>query len=54
MAGRDHDHHHRHVHSRPAAAAPTMSLLRLSAAARLGGVAVLLALLWASVFWAMG
>lgn len=51
-------HHHGHDHagrSHPAAQAlePDASPLRASAAARLGVVAVVLAALWAAVFWAM-
>ena len=34
-------------------AAPPFSLLRLSAAARLGGVLVVVAVLWALVGWAL-
>jgi hypothetical protein len=38
---------HRHAPaSHATAAAPTLSLLRLSAAGRLGGAAVILAVLW--------
>lgn len=33
--------------------APPFSLLRLSAAARLGGVLILLAVLWSLVYWAL-
>jgi hypothetical protein len=44
-----HDHsHHEHRH-RAEALEPTLSLLRLSAAQRLMGVAVLLAALWVIV-----
>jgi len=50
----DHHHHHHHhaghVHP-PAAVVP--SLLRLSAAQRLGAAAVAIALIWAAVFWAL-
>jgi hypothetical protein len=42
-----HEHHGAHAE----AAAPTLSLLRLSAAQRLVGVSVLLAALWALVLW---
>ena len=35
------------------AAAPTFSLLRLSALARCGGALVVIAGLWAMVFWAL-
>jgi hypothetical protein len=34
-------------------AAPSFSLLRLSALARLGGALVVIAALWATVFWAL-
>jgi hypothetical protein len=41
-------------HDRQApAAAPSFSLLRLSALARLGGALVVIAALWATVFWAL-
>ncbi|MFC4174736.1 hypothetical protein ACFOYU_22230 [Microvirga sp. GCM10011540] len=46
-------HHHDHAH-RAVAAAPTFSLLRLSAWERLGGAAILLADLWLLVFWVLG
>jgi hypothetical protein len=48
-----HLHHHHHPdHAHPSAAlAP--SLLRLSAAERLAGAAVLIALLWGAVWWAI-
>ena len=45
-----HHHHPGHAHP-PATVAP--SILRLPARQRLGAVAVLIALLWGSVFWAM-
>jgi hypothetical protein len=45
-------HHHDPDHAHPSAeVAP--SLLRLSAAERLAGAAVLIALLWGAVLWAM-
>jgi hypothetical protein len=44
--------HAGHVHAAPETAAG-FSLLRLSALERLGGAAVLLAGLWALVFWAL-
>jgi hypothetical protein len=50
----DHLHHHHHPpgHAHPPAAiAP--SILRLSVVERLGIVSVLIALIWAAVFWAM-
>lgn len=37
----------------PVRAEPRFSLLRISAAQRAGGAAVLVALLWAAVFWAL-
>jgi hypothetical protein len=40
-----------HRHATPQA--PSLSLLRMSAAERLAGVAVLLAAMWALVFWAV-
>lgn len=40
-----HPHHHHHAE----AAAPTWSLLRLSAGTRLAGVGVLLVLLWTAI-----
>ena len=46
-------HHHHHpgeLHPSPRVAP---SLLRLSAAQRLAGVGVLIALLWGAVVWAM-
>jgi hypothetical protein len=48
-----HSHHHHHPGEGhpPVAVAP--SILRLSAAQRLAGAGVLIALLWAAVFWAM-
>ncbi|MBB4041033.1 hypothetical protein GGR34_002696 [Microvirga flocculans] len=51
----DHHHHHHHAHGhRAMAAAPTFSLLRLSAGQRLAGAAVLLLGLWLLVFGVMG
>jgi hypothetical protein len=45
-------HHHDPDHAHPSAdVAP--SLLRLSAAERLAGAAVLIAFLWGAVFWAI-
>lgn len=37
----------------PLARAPHVSLLRLSAAARLSGALIVIAFLWALVFWAL-
>ncbi|WP_036283052.1 hypothetical protein [Methylocystis sp. ATCC 49242] len=54
-----HSHDHGHAHARlPAPVVATIgaertSLLGLSAVGRLGGVALLLAALWAGVFWAL-
>ena len=46
-------HHHDPNHAHPSAeVAP--SLLRLSAAERLAGAAVLIAILWGAVLWAIG
>jgi hypothetical protein len=45
-----HAHAHAHAAVRPVA---RLSLLRLSALERLGGVGVLLVGLWALVFWAL-
>ena len=45
-------HRHAHVHAR--AAEPTLSLLRLSAAQRLAGAGVVLALLWLAVLATVG
>jgi hypothetical protein len=46
------EHHHTGApHS--AAAQPTLSLLRLSAAERLAGTGVILAVLWLLVVWVM-
>jgi hypothetical protein len=57
-----HTHHHHphgepHHHHRPGEAHPAAeiapSLLRLSAAERLAAAAVVIALMWAAVFWAV-
>jgi hypothetical protein len=49
-----HSHeHHAHEH-RAIAAAPTFSLLRLSAGQRIAGAAVVLLVLWLLVFRVMG
>ncbi len=45
------DHHHDHSHAEPVSIAP--SILRLSVPERLMAVSVLIALLWAAVFWVM-
>ena len=47
-----HHHHHPHGHAHPAAAIGP-SILRLSVAQRLAFAAVLTALVWAAVIWAM-
>ena len=46
-------HHHHHPGRAHPAAAISPSLLRLSAAERLAGAAVVIALLWGAVLWAM-
>jgi hypothetical protein len=50
-------HHHGHHHHDPSHAHPPAtarpSILRMSALERLGFAAGLIALLWASAFWAM-
>ena len=43
--------HHHHNHAEAVSVSP--SILRLSAAERLLAVSVLIALLWAAVFWVM-
>jgi hypothetical protein len=48
-----HDHHHGPVR-RARAAAPTLSLLRLSAAVRVAGAAVLAAGVWGLVLLTIG
>jgi hypothetical protein len=51
-----HHHHHGHgptQHPHDARAQAYPSLLRLSVAERLAGTAVLVAALWAAIFWAM-
>jgi hypothetical protein len=45
-----HHHHAGHIHP---AATVSPSLLRMSAAERMAGVAVIIAMLWAAVFWAL-
>jgi hypothetical protein len=45
-------HHHDPDHAHPSAAVAP-SLLRLSAVERLAGAAVLIALLWGAVVWAI-
>jgi len=51
------DHHHDHSHHHPGHAHPPaalhVSLLRMSAAQRLGFAVAVMALLWAVAFWAM-
>ena len=47
-----HHHHHPQGHAHPpASVAP--SILRLSAAERIAAAALLIAVLWVSVYWAM-
>jgi hypothetical protein len=48
-----HPHHHHHPGEAHPAAAVAPSLLRLSAIERLAGAAVVIALLWGAVFWAI-
>ncbi len=48
----EHHHHHGPGQPHPPAALPP-SILRLSAALRLTGAAMLIAVLWAAVYWAM-
>jgi len=46
--------HHHHPAGRPhERASVSPSILRLSAGERLAGAAVLIAILWSAVFWAM-
>jgi hypothetical protein len=52
MTEHHHHHHHPHGHAHPSAAAAP-SILRLSVTQRLSFMAVLIALVWAAVFWAM-
>lgn len=53
MAAHPHPHHHHHAgHAHPpATVAP--SILRLSVAERLAGVAIVIGAMWAMVIWAM-
>jgi hypothetical protein len=46
-------HHHHHGGAPHPSPAVSPSLLRLSAAERLGGAGVLIALIWAAFFWAL-
>jgi hypothetical protein len=48
-----HEHHHHHPGRAHPAVAVAPSLLRLSAAERLAAAAVVIALLWGAVLWAM-
>lgn len=48
-----HLHDHGHAHDPSAVAAPGLSLVRLSAVERLAGAAILAALIWAGVWWAL-
>ena len=50
---RHHHHHHHPGHSHPPAIVVHPSILRLSALERLAAVAVVIATMWAVVFWAM-
>jgi hypothetical protein len=52
--GHDHPHHHHHPAGRshpPAAVAP--SILRMALIERLAAAAVLIAVIWGAVLWAM-
>jgi hypothetical protein len=54
MSHEHHHHHHHHPQGQahpPAATSP--SILRLSVVERLGIALVLIAVIWAAVFWAM-
>jgi hypothetical protein len=51
-------HHHTHWHARgpepgTARRAPSLSLLRIGVSARLGGTAVVAAVLWLAILWAL-
>jgi hypothetical protein len=51
-------HHHTHSHAHgpergPARRAPSLSLLRIGVFARLGAAAVVAALLWLAILWAL-
>jgi hypothetical protein len=50
--GHSHHHHHHAGHTHPPAVV-SLSILRLSAAERLMAVSVLIAALWAAVYWVM-
>ena len=52
MTAHDAHHHHHPGHVHPAATVAP-SILRLSALERLAAVAVIVAVLWGAVFWAM-
>jgi len=45
-------HHHHAGHAHPAAAV-SPSLLRMSVSERLAAVAIVIAVLWGAVFWAL-
>ena len=46
-------HHHHHPGHTPPPATIDPSILRLSVVERLGAVALVIAIIWAVVFWAM-
>jgi len=46
-------HHHAHDHPHAPQIQSSPSLLRLSAAERLAGVGLMVAVLWAAIFWAI-
>jgi hypothetical protein len=52
-----HDHSHPHHHHHPGGAHPpaavSTSILRLSVAERLAAAGIMIAVMWAVVFWAM-
>jgi len=52
MTAHDAHHHHHPGHAHPSATV-SPSILRLSALERLAAVAVIVAVLWGAVFWAM-
>ena len=54
MDSDSHGHEHAHAHSRaPAPREARFSLLRLSAAQRIGLALIVVALLWGGVIWAL-
>jgi hypothetical protein len=53
LVGRDHSRPSARSGADHRAAAPTFSLLRLSASARVGGALLIVAALWGLVYWAL-